>query len=177
MKREIMIAGFGGQGVMAMGKLLAEAGLQEGLEVFWVPSYGPEMRGGTAHCAVALSSRRIGAPVVVHPTELIAMNGPSLKKFEADVVPNGSIFVNSSITSTAAARRDVKEYRIPCDEQAEALGNSKAANMVMLGAFLAVTGVLKLETFQDLLLRRFAGAKAEYAALNTKAFLCGARYF
>ena len=97
MKKEIVIAGFGGQGVMSIGKSLVEAGLEEGLEVSWVPSYGPEMRGGTANCSVIMSDEPVGSPIVYHPTELIAMNGPSLKKFEDEVVPGGTVFLNSSI--------------------------------------------------------------------------------
>ena len=97
MTNEIMIAGFGGQGVMAIGKSLAEAGMKEGKEVSWLPSYGPEMRGGTANCSVVISTDPIVSPIILEPTELIAMNLPSLLKFEPTVVPGGTIFVNSSI--------------------------------------------------------------------------------
>ena len=104
MKKEIVIAGFGGQGVMSIGKSLVEAGLEEGLEVSWVPSYGPEMRGGTANCSVIMSDEPVGSPIVYHPTELIAMNGPSLKKFEDEVVPGGTVFLNSSMNSDIGYR-------------------------------------------------------------------------
>ena len=108
MKKEIILSGFGGQGVMSIGKNLVEAGVEEELEVSWVPSYGPEMRGGTANCSVILSDERIGSPVVEAPTEVIAMNRPSLTKFEPSVVPGGTVFVNSSIVIDKVQRTDVK---------------------------------------------------------------------
>ena len=138
MKKEVILSGFGGQGVMSIGKNLVEAGVEEGLEVSWVPSYGPEMRGGTANCTVILSDERIGAPLVENPTELIAMNRPSLTKFEDTVVPGGVIFVNSSIVSEKVRRMDVKAVYIPCDEIAIELGNPKVSNMVMLSFVLLI---------------------------------------
>lgn len=173
MKKEIMIAGFGGQGVMSIGKSIVEAGVQEGLEVSWVPSYGPEMRGGTANCSVILSSRPIGSPLVQEATELIAMNGPSLTKFLPQVISGGTVFVNSSIISAAAARKDVQFCCVPCDDIAAELGNRKVANMVMLGAYAAATQALKAETLRELILHMFNGPKAKLAELNLKALARG----
>jgi len=172
-KKEIMIAGFGGQGVMSIGKTLVEAGMAEELEVSWVPSYGPEMRGGTANCSVILSDAVIGSPIIYNPTELIAMNAPSLKKFEADVVPGGIIFLNSSIVKVPVERTDVRVIEVPCDQIAAELGNPKVANMVMLGAYVAATGVLKPETIEHMIEEMFAGAKAKFIPLNIEAFRRG----
>ena len=174
MKKEIMIAGFGGQGVMSIGKTLVEAGMAEELEVSWVPSYGPEMRGGTANCSVILSDSTIGSPIIYNPTELIAMNTPSLKKFEGDVVPGGIIFLNSAIIKDPVEREDVKVVQVPCDQIAIELGNPKVANMVMLGAYIAATGALKVETIQGMLSHMFTGLKAKLVPLNMEAMARGA---
>lgn len=176
MTREIIIAGFGGQGVMSIGKTLTEAGLKEGYEVSWVPSYGPEMRGGTANCSVVLSDEPIGSPVVNHPTELIAMNGPSLVKFEPLVLPDGLILVNASQSEQKVARQDVKAYYIPCMEEAGKLGNFRVANMIMLGAYIKATGALKLDTIADMLSHVFTGPKAHLVALNIRALEVGASF-
>ncbi|BFL14814.1 2-oxoacid:acceptor oxidoreductase family protein [Enterocloster clostridioformis] len=169
MKKEIMIAGFGGQGVMSIGKSLVEAGLQEGYEVSWVPSYGPEMRGGTANCSVILSSEPIGAPFVYTPSELIAMNGPSLKKFENDVLAGGIIFINSSVVTEGIDREVVSVCKVPCDEIAGELGNPKVANMVMLGAYAAATKALSPATLQGMIRHMFTGPKAKLVDLNLRA--------
>ena len=169
MKREIIIAGFGGQGVMSIGKSLVEAGLQEGLEVSWVPSYGPEMRGGTANCSVILSESTIGSPIVYNPTELIAMNGPSLVKFRADVVPGGIVFLNSDTVQESVEREDVKVIQVPCDSIAAELGNPKVANMVMLGAYIAATKALDPETLRDMIRHMFSGRKEKLIPLNMEA--------
>lgn len=125
MTNEIIISGFGGQGVMAIGKNLAEAGMKENKNVSWLPSYGPEMRGGTANCSVVLSDEPIICPIVLEPTELIAMNLPSLVKFEPTVVKDGVVFVNSSIISDKVQRSDVRAVYVPCLEIANELGNLK----------------------------------------------------
>ena len=176
MTREIIVAGFGGQGVMSIGKTLTEAGLEEGYEVSWVPSYGPEMRGGTANCSVVLSDEPIGSPVVSRPSEFIAMNGPSLVKFEPSVVPGGLILVNASQAEEKVQRQDVKAYYVPCMEEAGKLGNFKVANMIMLGAYIKATGALKMETIANMLSRVFTGPKAHLVALNVKALEVGAAY-
>ena len=173
MKREIILSGFGGQGVMSIGKNLAEAGIAEGLEVSWVPSYGPEMRGGTANCTVILSDEPIGAPMTETPSEIIVMNRPSLAKFEPTVVPGGAVFINSSIVPDKVSRGDVKAYYVPCDRIAEELGNAKVSNMVMLGAYIAATKALKQETIETMIEEMFAGKKANLIPLNLEALKQG----
>ncbi len=174
MTNEIMIAGFGGQGVMAIGKTLAEAGMEENKDVCWLPSYGPEMRGGTANCSVVLTDDAIVSPIVLEPTELIAMNLPSLLKFEPTVKAGGTIFVNSSIISEKVTRTDVKAVYVPCLEIAQELGNMKVANMVMLGAYIQAMGNLSFETIKEMLVHMFTGPKAKLVDLNIEALARGA---
>ena len=169
MKREIIIAGFGGQGVMSVGKTLVEAGLEEGLEVSWVPSYGPEMRGGTANCSVILSTDPIGSPVVSDPTELIAMNGPSLAKFEDSVLPGGIIFINGMDIHPGQIQQGVRVINVPCGEIAARLGNPRVANMVMLGAYIGATGALKPDTLKEMIRHKFSGPKAKLVDINLAA--------
>lgn len=168
MKRELLIAGFGGQGVMAMGKMLVEAGMAEGRWVSWVPSYGPEMRGGNANCAVILSDRPIGCPLVYHPTDLIVMNPASLDKFGPQVAPGGRIFLNDT-PAGGSGRRDVARYALPCDEVAARLGVPRGANMVMLGLFAGVTGLVAPATLEGLLEHLFSGPKAPLLQGNLDA--------
>ncbi len=174
MINEIIISGFGGQGVMAIGKTLCEAGMKEGKNVSWLPSYGPEMRGGTANCSVVLSEMPIVSPIVLEPTELIAMNLPSLLKFESSVVPNGVVFVNSSIISEKVKRLDVRAIYVPCLEIAQSLGNLKVANMVMLGAYIEAMKNLEIGTIKEMLGHMFAGSKADLVELNIEALQRGA---
>lgn len=175
MKKEIMIAGFGGQGVMAIGKTIVEAGMIEDKEVSWVPSYGPEMRGGTSNCSVILSDGRIGAPIITHPTDLIAMNAPSLVKFGSSVQPGGTILINGS-SAEDADRTDAAVYSVPCDEIAAKLGNPKVANMVMLGAYAAATQAIKQETLVEMIEHMFSGRKAHLIDINKEALAMGADY-
>ena len=155
MKKEIIISGFGGQGVMAIGKNLVEAGMAEGLEVTWAPSYGPEMRGGTANCHVVLSTKPVGSPLFTYPTELIAMNAPSLEKFVPMVKSGGLVFVNSSVVKDRVERPDLKVEYVPCAEIAYEIGNPKVGNMVMLGAYIGATGALKPETVRAMIEHMF----------------------
>ncbi len=173
MKKEIIISGFGGQGGLAIGKNLAEAGMAEGLNVTWSPSYGPEMRGGTANCSVVLSDKPVGSPVFAHPTELIALNEPSLEKFEAGVVSGGQVFINSDVVTDKVSRSDLTAYYIPCNTIADEIGNPKVSNMVMLGAYVAGTGILKPETIERMIQEMFTGAKAKFVPLNIEAFRRG----
>ena len=173
MKKEIIISGFGGQGGLAIGKNLVEAGMAEGLFVTWAPSYGPEMRGGTANCSVVLSDKPVGSPVFNHPTELIALNEPSLAKFEAGVVPGGVVFVNSDVVTDKVTREDLKAIYVPCSKIAEEVGNPKVGNMVMLGAYVAETKILKPETIEHMIEEMFAGSKAKFIPLNIDAFRRG----
>ena len=173
MKKEIIISGFGGQGGLAIGKNLAEAGMAEGLNVTWAPSYGPEMRGGTANCSVVLSDKPVGSPVFAHPTELIALNEPSLTKFEEGVQPGGTVFVNCDVVTDKVQRPDLTAYYIPCAKIAEEVGNPKVGNMVMLGAYVAATKLLKPDTIERMIQEMFAGPKAKFIPLNIEAFRRG----
>jgi len=174
MLERIIISGFGGQGVMLIGRLLAYAGMIEGKKVAWMPSYGPEMRGGTANCTVLISSNEIGSPIVSHPKILIAMNQPSLDKFESNVSENGLIILNDSLIKREVNRNDVKVIRIPADDIADKLGNSRAANMVVLGAYVKQSGVVKMETIFKALEKALAGRNKKILELNKKALKQGA---
>ena len=173
MKKEIIISGLGGQGVMSIGKNLVGAGMAEGFQVTWAPSYGPEMRGGTANCSVVLSDKPVGSPVFSFPTELIAMNGPSIDKFAPTVLSGGLVLVNSSVVSKKVERSDVKALYVPCEGIASEVGNPKVANMVMLGAYVAATGALKPETIEQMIHEMFTGAKAKLVPLNLEALKRG----
>lgn len=147
--------------------------MAEGLNVTWAPSYGPEMRGGTANCSVVLSDKAIGSPVFARSTELIALNEPSLVKFEAGVLPGGTVFVNSDVVTDKVSRPDLTAYYIPCSKIAEEVGNPKVANMVMLGAYVAATKILKPETIETMIQEMFTGPKAKFVPLNIEAFRRG----
>jgi len=173
MLERIIISGFGGQGVMLMGRLLAYAGMLEGKNVAWMPSYGPEMRGGTANCTVLISEEEIGSPIVSHPKTLIAMNQPSLDKFEPNVNEDGLIILNDSLIDREVSRNDVIVIRIPADDIADKLGNSKAANMVVLGAYVEKSGVVKLETIFKALEKALTGRNKKLLELNKEALKQG----
>ena len=156
MQNEVQFAGFGGQGIMLIGKILAHAAMEEGYEVSWVPSYGPEMRGGTAYCTVVISDRPIGSPIIKNPLHLVAMNGPSLEKFAPAVKKDGIIFVNSSLIAFGADRDDADEFRVPVVEIAKELGNVKAANIVALSAFVARSKIVSMETLKACIKEEFS---------------------
>jgi 2-oxoglutarate ferredoxin oxidoreductase subunit gamma len=138
----IILSGFGGQGTLFAGQVLAYAALDTGLHVTWIPSYGPEMRGGTANCTVVISEEEIGSPLVSRPDVVIAMNLPSVDKYEPLVQPGGYLLVNQSLVPRKVEREDIHAVYIPAQELAEELGNARIANMVMLGAMLELVGVL-----------------------------------
>lgn len=140
------LSGFGGQGVLFAGLALAEGGLREGLQVSWIPSYGPEMRGGTAHCHVRLSRDPIASPLINRPSVLMAFNQPSIEKFANEILPGGLLLVNSSMVKDIPKRKDIRIVQVPAYEAAVSLGNVKAANMIMLGAYLEVTGAIDQES-------------------------------
>ena len=169
-----IFAGFGGQGVLLIGQLLAYAGMYEGKNVSWLPSYGPEMRGGTANCSVVVSDDPIASPVLSMADCVIAMNTPSLEKFEANVNPGGKLFINSSIIEKNATRTDIDVYYVPCNEIADQLGNPKVLNMAMLGAFLEATNVVKVDSVLDALLYKLGEKKAKLIPLNRQAIEMGA---
>jgi len=171
----IICAGFGGQGVMSMGQLLAYAGMIEGKNVSWLPSYGPEMRGGTANCNVTVSDTPIGSPIIDHnATAAIVMNLPSLIKFEKELEKDGILLINSSLIEKKAERDDVKAYYVPANEIAVEIGNGKVANMVMLGAYIELTKAVKVETVIEALKKVFGPSKAHLIPLNEKALERGA---
>jgi 2-oxoglutarate ferredoxin oxidoreductase subunit gamma len=168
MQNEVKFAGFGGQGIMLMGQIMAEAAMQQGYEVVWIPSYGPEMRGGTAYCTVVISDRPIGSPIIRNPKHLVAMNRPSLEKFASAVKPGGTIFINSSIITIDAGRDDVDVIKVPIIEIAKALGNVKAANIVALAAFVSRSQVVDFEILRASVKQKFA-SKEKLIPLNMKA--------
>jgi 2-oxoglutarate ferredoxin oxidoreductase subunit gamma len=172
MHNEIVLAGFGGQGVLLIGKLLAYAGMKAGREVTWMPSYGPEMRGGTCNCTVVLADRPIGSPISKRPDALIVLNLPSLDKFENAVKPGGVIVVNTSLINRLPLRSDVTAVPVPANEVAVELGNAKAANMVALGAFLGSTGLVRLEDVRSVLAEAFA-SRPKLVAMNQEALSRG----
>jgi 2-oxoglutarate ferredoxin oxidoreductase subunit gamma len=173
MQSEVMFAGFGGQGIMTIGKMLAEAGLEAGREVSWIPSYGPEMRGGTAYCLVVLADRPIGSPIISNPAHLVAMNRPSLEKFAPLMRKKGVCVVNSSLIPVGAGRDDVAEIRVACNEIAIEIGNSRTASIIALGAFCAASGVLPFELVREAVADTFK-AKPAAAELNLRALAKGA---
>lgn len=167
--KRIFIAGFGGQGVLLIGQMLAYAAMYENKEVSWMPSYGPEMRGGTANCTVNIADAPIASPLITQCDVLIAMNGPSLVKFEEMLVPGGDLFINSSIITQKTTRDDVNVHYVDCQKLAEELGNVKAQNMVMLGAIINYTGVVNLETMDKVFEYVLTGKKAKLIPINTQA--------
>lgn len=169
MQKEVMFAGFGGQGILLSAKLLAYAAMKQGLEVAWVPSYGPEMRGGTAYCTVVVSDKRIGSPIIKNPAHLVAMNRPSLEKFAPVVQPNGVILINSSLIPVKTGRDDIVELIVPANETAISLGSLKCANIVAVSAFAAKSKMVDIDILRECVKEQFA-AKAKLIPLNMKAF-------
>lgn len=170
----LIFAGFGGQGVMSMGQMLAYAGMIEGKEVTWCPSYGPEMRGGTANCAVVLSDEMVGSPIISKDaTVVIAMNLPSLVKFENEVVSGGLLIINSSLIEKKPSRSDINILYIEANKIAGDVGNPKAANMVMLGALLAAKKLVDMDSIQKAFLKVFGERKKEFLPANEAALKAG----
>lgn len=176
MTTQILIAGFGGQGILFAGKFLAYEGLLEGREITWLPSYGPEMRGGTANCSVILSDTKIGSPIVSTPDILVAMNRPSLDKYENETVPGGHIFVESALIDKKISRSDVSAHYIPATVLAADNGLDGLGNMVMMGYVLSKTGVLPFENIDAALAKVVPPRKAELTGANKKALTLGYEY-
>ena len=172
-ENQIVIAGFGGQGLLFSGKVLAYAGLIEGRELSWLPSYGPEMRGGTANCNVILSDKPIGSPIVQKPDILMVMNNPSLEKYENAVVPGGKIFIDSSLIAKKVARTDVEAYYVPATQMAMDMGVPTLANMILLGAVIAKTGCINPDSLADALHKVIPARKANLFDVNRKALQAG----
>ena len=171
---EVMFAGFGGQGVLLAAKILAYAAMEQKFEVMWVPAYGPEMRGGTAYCTVIIADRPIGSPVIKHPGHLLAMNQPSLEKFEPLVRPGGVVLINSSLIKHGLGRADLDEIMVPANDIARELGNARSANIVALGAFVARSGIVDWALLMNSVKKEFA-KKAGLADLNLEAIEQGRR--
>ena len=172
MQTEIIMAGFGGQGLMIIGKLLALAGLEEGKEVTWLPSYGPEMRGGTANCTVVVSNKPIGSPLTPTPKGGIVMNRPSNDKYAPAIKPGGALVVNSSLIPDHCDRKDIKVFRIPANDIAREAGSGRAANLVVLGAYLGLDEVVKFDTLLAAIKKSFA-KKKEFVEINCNTFTQG----
>lgn len=172
MQREVMFAGFGGQGILFSAKILAEAALKEDHEVVWIPSYGPEMRGGTAYCMVVISDKPIASPIVANPLHLVAMNRPSLEKFAPVVKPGGVIMINSSLIQIDSGRKDVDEIKVPVTDIANEIGSIKAANIVALGAFVARSKMVGFEVLKKCVEAEFL-SKEKLIALNLQALESG----
>jgi 2-oxoglutarate ferredoxin oxidoreductase subunit gamma len=176
MQTEIIIAGFGGQGVLFGGQLLAYAGLDEGKNVTWIPAYGPEMRGGTANCTAIISDEEIGSPLVHYPSAVIAMNRPSLDKYEDQVKPGGLLVVNSSMLDRKVKRTDIKVVEVDAGEVAEKLGDKRMTNMVLLGALLANLPVLPLSAVENALKVHLPERHKKLLPKNFEALREGAKY-
>ena len=172
-EQRIIIAGFGGQGILSMGQILAYAGLLEGKTVSWLPSYGPEMRGGTANCSVIISEEFVGSPVVTEADAAIIMNLPSLVKYEKNVVNGGHLLTNSSLISEKTSRREVKAYEIAANDIANELGNAKVANMVMLGAYIELTRIVSKESIIQSLEKVLGSSKKNLIHINEEALKRG----
>ncbi|MCK9475849.1 MAG: 2-oxoacid:acceptor oxidoreductase family protein [Candidatus Muirbacterium halophilum] len=166
---KVIIAGFGGQGVLLMGQVLAYAGMLENKEVSWIPSYGPEMRGGTANCNVIVSSKKIGSPVISTPDTLIALNRPSMEKFESSVKKDGVMIYNKSLIDVEPKRSDIKAVSADITNIAIEMGNTKIANMIALGVYLGITKVVKLESIMQALKKMLPERHHDKLPLNQKA--------
>lgn len=174
MAHEILFAGFGGQGVLLAGRLLTYAGMIAGKEVSWIPAYGPEMRGGTASCSVIIDDGEIGSPIVTKPSALVAMNAPSLHKFEKSVRPGGVVIVNSSLVEEQVTRSDIKVHYVPMNDIALSCGNVRFLNMVALGALVGATSAVDTSFLQKVFDKQF-GSKPGVAEGNLHAAMCGAQ--
>jgi 2-oxoglutarate ferredoxin oxidoreductase subunit gamma len=175
--KDVIIAGFGGQGVMLIGNLLAYAAMEQGLNVTYIPVYGPEMRGGTANCTVVIAGEEIGSPIIHNPLSLIAMNRPSLDKFQPRVQDKGIVIINSSLVDMELAdKQRLQTYSVPANEIADKIGNSRMANMVALGAYVQATGVIPLTRVQESLGSVISSHYQHLIPKNAEALQAGADY-
>ena len=173
---QIIIAGFGGQGLLFSGKVLAHAGLVEDRQLSWLPSYGPEMRGGTASCTVILSDEPIGSPIVDHPNVCMVMNNPSLDKYENLVAPGGKLFLDSALITRKVERDDIDVYYIPATQLAKDMGAPTLANMILLGAIVKETGCVSAEHLEEGLRHAVPARHADLIDLNLQALEIGKNY-
>jgi len=170
MLEQVLFAGFGGQGMLLAGQILAEAGRLEGRYVSWLPSYGPEMRGGTANCSVCVSDHEISSPVITSASCVVAMNRPSLDKFESMVRPGGLLIVNSSLIDVKASRDDIKVVYVEASTIAEREDNPRGANIVVLGAYLQLTGAVDAQSVMDAMTEKMG---EKFAGRNTQVLYAG----
>ena len=173
MTTEILLAGFGGQGVLFAGKILAYCGLMDGKELSWLPSYGPEMRGGTANCSVCISDKPIGSPLVLAPDILIAMNQPSFDKFVDSVKPEGKIFIDSTLIDSKCERDDVECYYIPSSQLADDNALKGGSNIILLGKLIKETNIFTLDTMKKAIEKVVPPSKAHLIENNFKAIELG----
>lgn len=176
MHHELMIAGFGGQGVLFAGKVIAYAAMDVGMNLSWLPSYGPEMRGGTANCQVILSDEPIGSPIITRPDTLIVMNRPSMDKFESSVKPGGTVLIDSFYVDGKSKREDVDAVYIPAKQIAEEAGDGRLGNMVMVGHFIKRFSVIPLEEIAQSMRHNISKARADLAETNIKMLEAGYRF-
>lgn len=176
MNKQILIAGFGGQGILFSGKFLAYEGLIDGKEVSWLPSYGPEMRGGTANCSIILSDTKVGSPIVDKPDILIAMNAPSLEKYENAVNAGGQIYIDSSLIEKKVERTDVSVHYIPATKLAQDSGLKGLANIIMIGLMAKHSGIIPYENIEKAMKKVVSAKKPELFELNMKAIELGYGY-
>ncbi len=170
---KVIIAGFGGQGVMLMGQLLSYTATAKELNTLWFPSYGPETRGGTANCSITISETSVNSPVISTPDSIIIMNKPSLDKFQPKLKSGGHLFLNTSLVTDVEVRKDVTVHNVEANGIAIKLGNLKVANMVMLGAYLEITKLFDSESILDVLKKKFTGSKALLIEINKLALEAG----
>lgn len=173
MTKEIIFAGFGGQGVLLAGQIVTYAGMEENRHVSWLPSYGPEMRGGTAYCSVVVSDEEVASPVVVNPDVVVAMNRPSLERFESKVRPGGTLILNTDLIEVEPKREDITILRIPANSLAESAGTLRAANMVALGAFNESEHLVEDATILACLAKIMGEKKKHLIPTNEKALALG----
>jgi 2-oxoglutarate ferredoxin oxidoreductase subunit gamma len=167
---KLFFAGSGGQGILLMGQMITYAAMLEDKSATFLPSYGPEMRGGTANCTVVVSDKPVGCPLIYEADAIVVMNLPSLLKFESMVKPGGVLLVNTSMVSQPASRTDIKVLEIPVNELAMELGNTKVGNMIVLGALVRATNVVSEASIHEVMHKTFTGGKAKLNDLNMKAF-------
>jgi len=172
----VILAGFGGQGILFAGQLLCYAGMAAGWEVTWIPSYGPEMRGGTANCTVVISDEPIGSPLVRNPMVAIVMSPDAMRKYEPLVQPGGLLVVNTSLVREPSARTDLHVLKVPASDIATELGNVKTANVVMLGALLGERQIVDLDTVEQVLDKQLQGSKQRFVEPNRQALRAGAQH-
>ncbi len=176
MQQELIFSGFGGQGVMFVGQLLAYAALEAGKEVTWIPSYGPEMRGGTAHCFVVISDKPIGSPVVRYPKVAVVFNNPSFDKYEPIITENGLLVVNQSLIKQASKRKDIDVVYVPATKIAEEIGNVRLMNMVLLGATMQALPIIPMDCLRHALEQHIPSHRRDMLDANYVALAKGAEY-